>query len=30
MQVLQIAQVPAYIEHLREDPHEAESLFREL
>lgn len=30
MQVLQIAKVPAYIERLRDDPKEAELLFREL
>jgi two-component system, chemotaxis family, CheB/CheR fusion protein len=30
MQVLQIAKVPAYIERLRNDPKEAELLFREL
>ena len=30
MQVLQIAQVPAYLERLRDDPQEPESLFREL
>ena len=30
MQVLQVAQVPAYVERLRKDPQEAESLFREL
>jgi chemotaxis methyl-accepting protein methylase len=30
MQVLQIAKVPSYIERLRNDPKEAELLFREL
>ncbi|MHB8816445.1 MAG: chemotaxis protein CheB, partial [Steroidobacteraceae bacterium] len=30
MQVLQIDTVPAYIEHLRKEPHQVELLFREL